>query len=142
MYCRLKTHVMLAIMRAYESSPSGHSVNVSGPLVSSPSSPSVNVSGTMVSSPSGPLVNVSGPLVSSPTGPSVNVLCIWSPGEQSLWSVCNWSSDESLWSSDEQSLCFECPLVLTNWFTSHFHLICLVICLLGTVLPYQIYQCN
>ena len=57
------------------SSPSGPSVNVSGPLVSSPSSPSINVSGPsmnvsgpLVSSPSGPSVNVSGPLVSSPSG--------------------------------------------------------------------------
>ena len=73
------------------SSPSGPSMNVCGPLVSNPSGPSVNLSGPLVSSPSGPSVNVSGPLMSSPSGPSMN--CIWSSGEQSLWSVCNWSSD-------------------------------------------------
>ena len=87
-YCRLKMYVMLATMNVsgplVVSSPSGPSVNVSGPLVSSPTGPSVNVSGPLVSSPSGPcatgpLMNLCGPPMSSPSALNVSSSLASSP---------------------------------------------------------------
>ena len=120
----LHIHASMDVSGPLVSSPSGPSVNV-GPSINV-SGPSMNVSGPLVSSPSGPSVNVSGPLVSSPsglctTGPLMNL-----PGPpMSSSSALNVSSP----------LVSSPSLVLSNWFTSHFHLVCLAICLPGRVLP-------
>ena len=90
----------------------GPPVVVSGPLASSLSGPPMDVSGPLLSIPSGPLMCSTGSSMSF----SSPLMSLWSSDEQSLWSFNEyiWSSGErSLWSmynwsSDEQSLCFEC----------------------------------